>query len=337
MNREHRALRALMLFTMLAPAFGPAAAVLLPIAALVALARSKRGGFFVGMLASFVVWTTLAFVLSISDPRAQTPLGQLAPALALLAFLGALLSPFIAAAPLLRSRFGSAKAAGLLFVGAAGALGPAIGLSLKGEIGPLGALLEHSLQTLPFVLCSIVAMLPLLWALPPHPELEALAQRLGLQRRWWGWEGEDLRLSRRGLLSLDLHFQKEIPGLHAAKRGQHSTLPLLGDPVLDNTLELSLPQGLGEILQDPTQLLEAVHGAGAVLTPQGLHMEQQVAKLLREDTARQAARIHAQIVAARALHREIEAQSLARGSEDVHPQGEGRKATQGSAVDAREG
>lgn len=122
---------------------------------------------------------------------------------------------------------------------------------------------------------------PLIKVLPPLPELLPLVQALQLEAENDGWRGDGVFIGRRGQLTLSIPFATPIPGLFATKRGQSSkaqSRPLLGDAVLDSTLELSLPESLAHLAEQPALLLEAVHGAQAQVSEHAVSLNRQLDK-----------------------------------------------------------
>jgi hypothetical protein len=189
-----------------------------------------------------------------------------------------------------------AIAYGLGLVGVAVAL-PALALGLLGvAFAALGSLASIVLLAL--------ALWPILKELPPIPELLPLVAALELEATNEGWVGQDLFVGRRGQLTLDMPFSEPIPGLFAIKRGQGATAtrPLLGDAVLDSTLELALPQPLQHLTQDPSLLLEAVHGAEAEVSEHGISLNRQLDKAaLRANPSAAREQVLAEIRAIRKL------------------------------------
>lgn len=295
--RQRRVARVLLITAILAPMSGPLAFVLLPLVSVVGLVRAKRWPLLAALGGAIVASGVLAFVtasLGFGAARSVEILGVAAGA----TFMGICLSAPSWLALVLWSRNGPTWRPVLYAVALVlcGAGLPLLSLGLFGvSTGALGLFLG--------VIVMAIAAWPLLRVLPPIPELLPLAEALKLLPDNQGWSGPGLYLSRRGQLHIQLPFSAEIPGLFATKRGPKATLPLLGDAVLDNTLELRLPQDLRGLAEAPTLLLEAVHGAQATVEPGGVTMNRALdTAAFKADPKGSLDRVLAEVQAIRALH-----------------------------------
>lgn len=294
--KHTRAARALLLFTMFTPAFGSFALFMLPTAALIALWYMQRGKHLILMLVGYALAAILMIFCAEQDPRSHSFVGQIGIALGAAMFVLSMLSTLLVASQILRERVGFAKTTGLLLLAGAGALAPLIQMWGRADLGPATRVLGGMGPALQFLPLSVLAAAPALLVLPPNPEIEALARRLGMKPGLLGWQAGGLTLSRRGRLKLKRLFKAPIAGLFAAPRTQKSSRPLLGNVVLDQTLELSLPPELQGLIQAPGLLMEAVHGSGAVLSAQGLNLDRRLDRgTLRADPEGQAENIAQQL------------------------------------------
>jgi hypothetical protein len=272
---QRRIARYLMMFAILSPLTGPLAMLISPLVSVVAIWRAKRWPMLFLLGLSMVGSAAIAAgSLAIQAPFPD--LAQFVGASAMISFVGICLSSPLWLALTL---WGEGRPKWHL-------LGYAMLLLSVGGIVPvlLTALVGVSIGALGLVV-SAVAMFftawPILKQLPPIPELYPLVEALDLQPTNEGWRGSGVFVSRRGQLTLDLHFSAPIPGLFAAKRGhsaQASEHPLLGDAVLDSTLELALPSVFQHLVDEPSLLLEAVHGAQAHVSESGLRINRQLDK-----------------------------------------------------------
>lgn len=117
-----------------------------------------------------------------------------------------------------------------------------------------------------------------------------------------------LHAQRRPLLTLKMPFPTRIPGLFASKRvqGVPATRPLLGDAVLDSTLELALPDSLMHLSQEPSLLLQAVHGAQAQVNEDGISLNRQLDKAaFRANPQAAMAQVQEELAAIAALHAQL--------------------------------
>lgn len=276
---QKRLARYLLMYAILSPLIGPLAVLVSPLLSVVAVWRAKRWRLLyflgLGIVLTAGVGTALAFggALLEGAPSQAAPPYWFTTAAALVGFLGICLSSPLWMALTLwgegRSRWA--------------ALGYGLALTLAGVLVPtlLTALVGVHLGGLGLVI-SVIALFfgswPILKQIPPIPELLPLVEALQLEPTNEGWRGADVYLGRRGQLTLDLPFRAPIPGLFARKRGQlgPSEHPLLGDAVLDSTLELALPSAFSHLTQDPALLLEAVHGAQVEVGETGLHLKRQL-------------------------------------------------------------
>lgn len=300
--RQMRVARALLFFAVLAPLVSVLGLVLLPLASLIGMWRAKRWRLlfeFGAALLSTGLVAGLALAIVHDDSMLLEGVSLLAMWCFVLVCLSSPTWPAITLWGERRPRWHSlGYAAGLVACSIALPLGLTVSVGVA--FAPLGALASMGLLAL--------AVRPLLSVLPPVPELIPLATALDLEPTKEGWRGADLFLSKRGHLTLDLPFGAPIPGLFVAKRGPHSQgLRLLGDPVLDNLLELALPETLQHLVREPTLLLEAVHGAKARVDKDGISLNQHLDKTaFRSDPRRERDRILEEIRSIRALHASLQ-------------------------------
>lgn len=299
-HKTLRMARGLVWLAAFAPVTGPLAVLLLPTLTSVVLIQAGQRRMLAQLLSTLALTLPTGVLLLRADLQ-----GSLAPVvgggLLALGVLVALFSPLWLAAKAVRRRRGTLAAGGRVLLALHGAWAPLLLLLLllggMGTMSPLAWLVPPALLAL-----SLSSIAPFLLALPPVPELEDLAADLGLEAKAHGWQGGGIALSRKGRLTLELSFPQEIPGLYATTRGQHSALPLLGDAVLDHTLELSLPEHLGTLQEEPALLLEAVHGAGARVDGHGIHLSRALdTKAFRDAPDQAREQVLAQVQAIRRL------------------------------------
>jgi hypothetical protein len=303
--RQMRVARVLLLLALLTPLLNVLGMVLLPLASLVGMWRAKRWRLLFEFGAALLS-TGLVAGLALAIGHDDSALLEGISLVAMCCFVVVCLSsPTWLAITLWgeqRPRWHAlGYAAGLVACSIALPLGLMVSVGVG--FAPLGILASMVLLAL--------AVWPLLKGLPPVPELIPLATALDLEPTKEGWRGADLFLSKRGHLTLDLPFGTPISGLFAAKRGQQSQgLRLLGDPVLDNLLELALPEPLQHMAQEPTLLLEAVHGAKARVDKDGISLNQHLDKVaFRSDPRGERDRVLNEIRAIRALHTALQSAS----------------------------
>lgn len=277
---QKRVARYLLMFAILSPLLGPLALVVSPIVSVIAFWRAERWPMLfrlgLGIVLTAATGALFGFAGSGLTGMDTQMLFSFVMGAVMIGFVGICLSSPIWLALTLwgegRPKWHSVGYALLLLL--AGAIMPFLLTALVGiSIGGLGLLVS--------VVALFFAAWPILKQLPPVPELYPLVDALDLEPTNEGWTGSGVFLSRRGQLTLDLHFSAHIPGLFAAKRGQlaqASAHPLLGDAVLDSTLELALPGAFQHLADEPTLLLEAVHGAQAHVSESGLCINRQLDK-----------------------------------------------------------
>lgn len=307
------------MFSAAAPVSGPLALLLLPLASAVCLGQAGETKRMHKLLLALALTWIPAVALLFMQPTGESLSAGVALLLLALASIISLYSPFLLVTPHLQARVGPGGARGRVMLTLAASWIPLLFAYLGGgqSLGLVGV---------PVMVmgCSMLGVLPLLHALLPVPELQDLAASMGLYPTWMGWRGNEITLTRQGRLKLSIVFPASIPGLFAAKRGQRSTLPLLGDAVLDQTLELSLPGGLAQLAERPALLLEAVHGAGARVTPKGISMDRTLDKAaIRADPRALFAQVLSEVHAVRALARCLTGPSVSASSvsatEEQHP------------------
>ena len=256
---QMRLARYLLMYAILSPLIGPLAVLVSPLLSIAAIWRAKRW--------PLLLFLRLGVVLTSGVAAAFTS------EVAWVGFFGVCLSSPLWMALTLwgkgRSRW-VPLAYGLALTLAGVVVPTLLTLFVGVHLGSLGLVIS--------VIALFFGSWPILKQIPPIPELLPLVEALQLERSNEGWRGADVYLGRRGQLTLDLPFSAAIPGLFARKRGQiaASGHPLLGDPVLDSTLELALPSGFASLSLDPTLLLEAVHGAQVQVSESGLSLNRQL-------------------------------------------------------------
>lgn len=277
---QKRIARYLLMYAILSPLMGPIALVVSPIVSVIAIWRAERWP----MLFRLGLGIVLMAATGALAGFAGSGMGGANPEMLFSFVMGAVMIGFVGiclSSPLWlaltlwgegRPKWHSLGYALLLLL--AGGIAPVLLTGLVGvSFGALGLVIS--------VIALFFASWPILKRLPPIPELYPLVEALQLQPTNEGWRGSGVFLSRRGQLTLDLHFGTPIPGLFAAKRGQNAQAgehPLLGDAVLDSTLELALPSAFQHLVEEPSLLLEAVHGAQAQVSESGLHINRQLDK-----------------------------------------------------------
>ncbi len=316
-----RKARAMVLVAPFLASTGPMVLLLMPLLAVFGLAQAKAIGMLKRLSATLLTTIPLGILLIAFEPIGASISRILGMVLVSIGVLICLFSPLWLAAKLLQPRIGTWKTGGATLLALHGLCAPMLLLVLGGAGTVGGTGIPPWLIAIPLglVLLALLSVLPLLYALPPIPELEPLAADLGLTKTFRGWQGDGIFLSRRGALRMQLDFATPIPGLYAAKRGQSATRPLLGDAVLDQTLELSIPDDHMGLIQEPALLLEAVHGAGAVFSAQGARLERRLdTKAWKRDPEGQCAQVQAELNAVRALFQSLGAAELAPAKEQ-HP------------------
>lgn len=303
-----RKARAMVLVAPFLASTGPMVLLLMPLLAVFGLAQAKAIGMLKRLSATLLTTIPVGILLIAFEPVGASISRILGMVLVSIGVLICLFSPLWLAAKLLQPRIGTWKTGGAILLALHGICAPMLLLVLGGAGSIGGSGIPPWLIALPIglVIFALLAVLPLLYALPPIPELEPLAADLGLTKTFKGWQGNGIFLSRRGALRMQLDFSSPIPGLYAAKRGQSSTLPLLGDAVLDQTLELSLPKDQAALAQEPSLLLEAIHGAGAQLSPSGLSLTRKLDRArFKADPQGNKERVLSELRSVRALHAKL--------------------------------
>ncbi|MFT5586269.1 MAG: hypothetical protein ACI9VR_003866 [Cognaticolwellia sp.] len=186
---------------------GPVVVVFFPILTFVVLAKQRAFGM-VKRLGASLLCTVPTGALLVEFQflgGISTVLGAL---LLATGYLVALSSPLWLAAKLLRPRIGTWRTGAATLLAVHGISVPVLLLLLLGFGGVASA--WSYLLPLILVLLALLCCLPLLYALPPRPELEPLAADLGLTKTFKGWAGDGISLSRRGRLEIWLPFSSPI-------------------------------------------------------------------------------------------------------------------------------